>query len=211
MRIAPESALPQPVSDHYVQREPRRLVLRIERVPELRLHSQHRKISRRHPFVLNPRRLRCTRQVRRPENHRHNVLKNSRTLQILPLRNRDTRVRGTRAWQIILDAYQFLRVRIGQRMQQRGVDQAENRRRRSDPQRHRQNRNEREPRRFAQHAQAKMQILKDVLNPIDAAGIPAFFLAFFDAAHFEQHLATSFFRSKSLRNVLFRLLLDMIP
>ncbi len=164
MRIAPETPLPQPISDHHIQREPRRLILRIERVPQLRFHPQHRKIPRRHPLILNPRWLRCTRQIHRPEHLQHNILKNSRTLQILKLRNRDARVRRARARQIVFDPHQFLGVRIPQRMQQRRVDQAENRRRRSDPQRHRQNRNRRKARRLRKHAQRVAQILNQVFT-----------------------------------------------
>ncbi len=164
VRIAPVSPLPQPVTDHRLQREPRSLILRIERVPQLRLHTQHRKIRRRHPLILSPRWLRCTRQVHRPENLQHSILKNSRTLQIFKLRNRDTRVRNARARQIVLDPHQFLRVRKPQRMQQRRIHQAENRRCRPDPQRHRQNRNRRKARRLRQHAQRVAQILNQVFK-----------------------------------------------
>ena len=164
VRIAPESPLPQPVTDHHIQREPRRLILRIERLPQLRFHPQHRKIRRRHPLILHPRWLRCTRQVRRPENLQHNILKNSRTLQIFKLRNRDARVGSARTRQIVLDAYQFLRVRIGQRMQQRRIDQAENRRGRADPQGHRQNRDSRKPRRLGQHAYREARVLQQVFK-----------------------------------------------
>ena len=49
-------------------------------------------------------------------------------------------------------------------MQQRRIDQAENRRGRADPQRHRQNRDSRKPRRLGQHADREARVLQQVFK-----------------------------------------------
>jgi hypothetical protein len=56
-----------------------------------------------------------------------------------------------------------------------------------------------------------MQILREVLEPADAAGVTALFFAFLDSTNFEQRLATGVWGRQTSGDILLSLLLDVIP
>jgi len=163
-RVGAEDPFPQTVADDHFQVEPWRLIVGIEPAAQFRLDSQQGKIAWPYAFVGNPHRLGCTRQIRRSASNRRHKLEDSGAFQIFPLRHRHGDVPGAYARLIHFDPHQFIRLRIRQRMQQRGIHHPEDRRRRSNAQSHRHNRNRREARRLHQHAQRVARVLQQILH-----------------------------------------------
>ena len=71
----------------------------------------------------------------------------------------------------------------------------------SDTQGERKHNGSREASRFAEHAQTKAQILKEVLNPVYSAGSAAFLFGLLDTAQVEARAAVRLFLRHPLRDV----------
>src|SRR5882724_10485164 len=97
-------------------------------------------------------------------------------LKVLPFRFGNSNVVRTDSEKIILNAYQLLRLRVGQRFQQRRVHHAENRGRSTNAHCHCQNGNDSNPERFAEHPQTETYILYQNVDEIASDRFAAFFL-----------------------------------
>src|SRR5438105_5829750 len=89
----------------------------------------------------------------------------------------------------------------GQGPQQDHINEAENRRVRSDAQRQSQDSDRRETGRFAPHAETKAQILKKVLNPVYSAGVTALLFGLLDTVQINSRAAVRLFLRHSFRDV----------
>ena len=165
IRIGPESPLPKTVADETFQSKSGRLILWIKRLAQLRFHVQQRKIIRRHVKKADAFGLGRAREVHVPAPQRRNVGKNAGAPKILPFRHGHSHVPRAHAGKIILDADELVRLRVRQRVQQCRIDDAENRRCRSDAQGNRQHSDGGEAGRLAQHAQTVADVLPEVLAP----------------------------------------------
>jgi len=76
----------------------------------------------------------------------------------------------------VVDEVDARGVRDGQRLQHQGVEYAEHHRVRADPQRQRQDRDERERRTLAQHAEGEPGVLRELFQPSPSPHISAPFL-----------------------------------
>src|SRR5438876_7330086 len=128
------------------------MVLWIETASQSRLHAQQYKIIRRDNKQPHPRRSRRAGEIILVVLGRRNVVENSGTLKVLPLRLGKSYVLRAHPGEIILDAYELLRSWIRQRMQQRSIYHTENRRCGSDAQGNCQDDDGGEAGRFLKHA-----------------------------------------------------------
>src|SRR6266478_6006535 len=96
-------------------------------------------------------------------------------LKVLPLGLGQSYILRADAGEIILNAYESLRLRVRQRLQKRRVYHAKNRRCRSDTQGNRQNNCCREAGRLSQHAKAEAHILDQNVDKIPGDRFAAFF------------------------------------
>ncbi len=85
-------------------------------------------------------------------------------LEVSPLRDGGADIPRTGAGQVVLDVNQLGGIRVRQRMQQRGVDDAIDRRGGTDAERHGGDGNERESRRLQQHAKRVPQVEEQMLS-----------------------------------------------
>ena len=111
----------------------------------------------------------------------------------------------------VSDGNQAVGVRERQGAKEQGVYYGKDRGVCSDAQRKDKNSGGSKARESTDRADAIAQILHEVLQPSDAAGVATFFFAFFDSAHFKKSLATGFFQRQTFGDVLFGLSLDVIP
>ena len=135
----------------------------IEGASELGVNSQQREIRRRDDEQADARRRRRAREVVVVIPGRRDVLEDSRAREVLDLGIGHADVLGADARKVGLDADELLRPRIGQRVKQRRIDDAEDRGRGSDAERDRQNRDRGEARRLAQHPQRVARVLNEVV------------------------------------------------
>src|SRR5438309_3868094 len=151
------------------------MILWIETASQSRLHAQECKIIRRDDKQPHPRRLRRAGEIIFVEPGRRNVFENSGMLKILPLRLGKSYVLRADTGQIILNAYQLLRLRVRQRLQQRRVHHAKDCSGRSNAQGEREDDDCGEARRLAQHAKAETHVLYQSVDKIPGDRFPAFF------------------------------------
>src|SRR5437016_2316697 len=102
---------------------------------------------------------------------------------------------------VVPETIELLRVRYWQRLQHHRINECENRRGGPDAQGKREHNSSREARRFPQYAQTKAQVLNEILNPIYAAGVAAFFFGFLDPTQVEARAAMRSFLREPLREV----------
>src|SRR6202047_4591016 len=105
---------------------------------------------------------------------------------------------------------ELLGVRDRQRSQAERIDQLEDGGVCASAQRERKHGNGGEKRRFAQHAQAEAQVLREILQPSDAANIATLLFPLLDSAHFDECLSMRFVWDYTFRDVLLSLSLDVI-
>ena len=164
MRIAAERAPPEPVADDNLFIEARRRIRGIEGGAELRFHSEQREVVRRDDQQSDTLRPRETGEIVVVEPGRRDILEDTGPLEILPFRRRHADVLRAHAKQIVLDSYELFGVRKRQRVQQRGVDNTENGRRRADSEGDRENGDRSEGRRTAQHAKPDAHVLTEAFQ-----------------------------------------------
>ena len=104
------------------------------------------------------------------EPSRGDVVKNAGMLEVFPLRLRHPDILGPDARKIVLDADELLGLRIGERTQQRGIDDGENRGIGANAQGHGQDGDRREARRFAQGTKGVPDVLRQTIPPEPATG-----------------------------------------
>ena len=92
----------------------------------------------------------------------------------------------------VRDPHQLLRMRVGQRVQQRGVNHAEDRCRRSNTQSHCHDCDSAESRRFAQHSKAEAHVLHQNIDKIAAQLFAAFFFDSLASAELDPRATLSF-------------------
>ena len=175
-RIGSERTLPQAVAQNRFQIKSGRLILGIKRPPQLCFHSQHRKIIWSYIQKADAHRLRCAGKIYVSTTDRRNIFENAGALKIVQFGHGHAHVLRAHARKIILDAHKLLRLGIWQRVQQRGIHNAENRGRRANSNRNRQNGHGAEAGRLAQRTQSVANILHHVFKPYPAPRRPASFL-----------------------------------
>src|SRR6185437_3400383 len=126
-----------------------------------------------------------------------NVIENAGMLQVLPLRFRHPDILCSKAGEIIFHAHEPFRMRIGERMQERSIDDAENCRGRTNAQGNRQHRDMRESRRLAQHAQSVTNVLPQVLPSHPATTFIEALLRPCDVAEGAEGISPGFFVAES--------------
>src|SRR5258708_38221756 len=113
------------------------------------------------------------------------------------------------AGKIIMDAYELLRLWVGQWMQQRGIHYAEDRCGRANAQRNRQDGNGRKPGRLAQHAYRVANVPPEIVPPEPAGRFDETLLGARDIAELAAGPGTSFFFTQALPSQTLRLQLQM--
>jgi hypothetical protein len=113
-------------------------------------------------------------------------------LKIPPLRLGKSYILRADTGEITLNAYKLLRLRVRQRLQQRRVYHAKNRRCRSDTQGNRQNNCCREAGRLSQHAKAEAHILHQSVDKIPGDRFTAFLFEPLSASEFDARAALGF-------------------
>ena len=160
MWVGAEVPLPESVADDHFQVEARCWIVGIEHAAQLGFDIEQRKVIRRNRLKLDANWLRRARDINRPASLRRNVLENSRTLEVLPLRHGQVNVACADAGKIILDADKLFGLGVRQRMQKHGIDDAVNRSRGSHTQSDCENHNGRETGRSRKLAKRVAQILQ---------------------------------------------------
>ena len=145
--------------------EPARGIGGVEAAPQLRLHAEQREVARRDDEQADTLRGRETGEIVVVEPRRRDVLEDARALEILPFRRRHADALRADAQEVVLDPHQLLGMGIRQRMEQCRVDDAEDRRGRSDAQRDSENRDRRKCWRLAQHAEREAHVLQQAFQP----------------------------------------------
>src|SRR5262249_40412539 len=160
-RISAKTPLPKRVAQHNDSPISFQPFFRDERSTQRRFHSEHVQVVGRHHPALQSLWLTSARQV-----HRYSIGDRSGNLrEALALLAIVQKVRRRDALLFVVTCpspkpQQPLRLGERQRLQQHGVDDAEDRRIRADAQAERENRDRREALVFEQHSQAEAQVLK---------------------------------------------------
>jgi len=163
--IGAELAPPHRVADDHFACEARRSIVGRKLSAQLRRDAQQCEVVWRDADQAHPRRRGRPREIVFIEPRGRDVLEDARPLEVEPLRLRHADVVRSDAFEIVLDAHQLFGVRIGQRSQQRRVDDAENRGRCTDAERERENSDRGEAGRLAEHAHGVPNVLNGVIEP----------------------------------------------
>ena len=141
--------------------------------------------------------------------HRRHLLK--RPGRALPIE--EVRIRDRVLWEDLIALqhhHQPFRLRIRQRRQQDAFYHAENRAVRPNSKRQREYRGCREPRRFAQHSQPDLQVLREISDPVHFAYVAAFLLRLFHSSEFTQRGRARLFSRQSLCRIFLSLSRNMV-
>ena len=170
VRIAGEGPLPHAIADDDLRGESRPVIPGIEGAAQPRLHPDHMEVVRRHDQQAHALGLRRAAQIVVVVPRRRDVFEDPRALEVLPLGLGHSHVPRAHSRKIVPDADQLLGPWIGQRMQEGGVHDAEDRGGRSDAHGHGRDHDGGDARRLAQHAQGAAEVVPELVPPAPTRG-----------------------------------------
>src|SRR5579864_9137463 len=161
IRIGAIATAPQAIADHGLWSETRRVVLRSKQPSNLWGHAQHGKVAETAVDPLDALGLFGAGQILATLKDRGHIFKDTRSrLQVIQFGLRKRNVPQSYAGLVKEDSYQTIGIAVGQRTQQHGIHDAENRGVGPDSQSQRQDSHDGECGLLDQHARTIANILK---------------------------------------------------
>ena len=171
VRITPEGPFPKAITDENFKEQTGRMIIWMEGSAQLRFDAEELEIIRGDDQDADARRLRRAGEIVFIEPCWRNVFEDSGMLKVLPLGLGHSYIAGADAGEIVLDTDELVGLRIGQGMQECGVNNAEDRSCRTNAEGDRQDGDGGESGRLAQHAQGVANVLREVVPPKPAVGL----------------------------------------
>src|SRR5438477_9633576 len=188
VRVGSEFSPPEPVAEHDLQVVAGSGIVRIECAAQLRVYTEDREVIRGHLLEAETQGLCTTGKVHVcAAAGDRDGLEYPGTIEVSKLRDGNADALRAYAGKIVLNADQFGRVWVGNRVQQRGVNHAVDGGGSSDTQGHSGDGNERESRGAKKHASGVAKVVQKIFQPAPSPNI---------ASQLPQHAGVSEFAAR---------------